>query len=83
MPPPVRRIKADSVVLVDAVSRVSVEADLIIDPTETQIEDTESIWRLAQKRLLSKLPPDSARPQHGHWNWKAKREALGDVGRFY
>jgi hypothetical protein len=83
MPPPIRRVQESTVALIDAISRATIEADLIVDPTEAQIEDTENIWRLAQKRLLSKLPPDSIRPEHGHWNWKAKREALSDVGRFY
>jgi hypothetical protein len=83
MPPPIRRVlQKKNVFLTDGISRTLVEATLLSHLTVSHMQDVETVWRITQKNLLAKLPPTS-RPEHTHWDWRAKLQALEDVGIFY
>jgi hypothetical protein len=64
-------------------SKDYVPAVLIDGVSKEEIETAEKLWRpeiqKAVKHMESKNIPEDQRPQHGHWDWKKKHDAVNNL----
>jgi len=67
-----------TVYLTDGPTGLPVEAELILHLDRETLEDTDTFWRLAARRLSAK----AGEKEHAHWNWAAKFDALSEEGEF-
>lgn len=64
--------------LTDWATGVAVEAELVQNLDREALEDTDTFWRVAAKRLSAK----AGEKDHAHWDWAAKFDAFSEAGEF-
>lgn len=60
-----------------------VSATLIDGVSKEEAEGAEKIWRPFIKEVITQMEaekrPRAERPQHAHWDWKKKHDAVADI----
>lgn len=64
--------------LTDWATGVAVEAELVLNLDREALEDADTFWRVAAKRLSAK----AGEKEHSHWDWAVKFDAFVGQGMF-